>query len=383
MPSISADSHAYWNFPLWESSGTGTTPMVASHDNVFNSLSLARLSGKPFFVSEWDQAWPDEWRAESPLAYAAVAAFQGWSGVTIHTYRYNTWDAEDRLGGGAETINSITYRNHFDASNDPAKFGLFYHAALLLRRGDVQPSQAATAVQLPGLGLDRPDLGSTAWLLKNPSDLLGLRGLPELQRLSLLLPDQSAPGAEIQALAGLEASSPVAFPVPESQGQVTSDTGELWRSWHKRYATIDTPRTKAAYGFLAANGPIYLQGLALEVATDFAVIALSSLTDDPLHVSSSILLTAVGRCDNTDAQYDPGAQVAGQLRPPPGAYRAHPGENPPEHEPPRPESPRHQRARRAGHPPAGRICPAARRWDPELRDRPPAGLEPIDDILFN
>ncbi len=313
------DSHAYWNFPLWESSGTNTTPMVASHDNVFNSLSLARLAGKPFFVSEWDQAWPDEWRAESPLAYAAVAALQGWSGVTIHTYRYSTWDAEERLGGGAETINSITYRNHFDAANDPAKFGLFYHAALLLRRGDVQPAQKTTAVQLPGLEIDPASPGGSgskercSWLLKRPSDLPGLRGLPEMQRLSLLLGGKARTASDTHPLADLATSGLV----PESQGQVESVTGELWRSWHKRFGTIDTPRTKAAYGFLAADGPVYFQGLALEVTTDFAVIALSSLTDDPLDRSSSILLTAVGRCDNTDAQYDPDHRLQASFGRPP------------------------------------------------------------------
>ena len=47
-----------------------------------------------------------------------------------------------------------------------------------------------------------------------------------------------------------------------------------------------------------------LSGLELESSTDFATIALSSLTDDPLDRSDSILLTAVGRSDNTGAEYD-------------------------------------------------------------------------------
>jgi hypothetical protein len=263
--------------------------MVRSHRNTFAGLSLMRLANKPFFVSEWDHAWPDEWRAESPLAYAAVAAFQGWSGLTIHTYRYSTWEAEDRLGGGAETINSITYRNHFDAGNDPAKFGLWHHAALLLRRGDVRRADEALTVWLA----DDPQ----RWLLHKPSDVAVLAAVPECHRLTISLPENRDGAAETQWAAD-DAM------IEDSAGEVASDTGELWRSWRAGYGWIDTPRTKAAYGFLGEAAPIVLRGLKLDVRTDFATIALSSLTDEPLERSDSILLTAVGRCDNTDAAYD-------------------------------------------------------------------------------
>lgn len=291
------DSHVYWNFPLWEdlqTPGTGTQPMVAAYDNAFAMLSMNRLAGKPFFISEWDHAWPDEWRAEASLAYAAVAAFQGWSGVTIHTYRYSSWPAEDRIGGGAETINGITYRNHFDSANDPAKFGLFYHAALLLRRGDVAPARQIAAVQFPR--------DPAEFLLKRPGEIPALKALPEQHKTVLVLPGAEAGGVPPTFDRQQPWDSAL---VSESQEQVLCDTGELGRSWKQRWGWIDTPRTKAVYGFLAANSPLQLNGLTLEVQTDFAVIALSSLSDDPLDQSASILLTAVGRCDNTDAGYNP------------------------------------------------------------------------------
>ena len=92
--------------------------------------------------------------------------------------------------------------------------------------------------------------------------------------------------------------------IEEATGEVASDTGELWRSWQKRIGVIDSPRTKAAYGFLGEAGLIKMNGLELEVKTDYAVIALSSLTDDSLDCSGSILLTAVGRCENSQAEYN-------------------------------------------------------------------------------
>ena len=284
-----ADSHAYWSFPLWESPpGTQTAPMVGATDNTFAGLSMMRTLDRPFFVSEWDQPWPDEWRAESPLAYAAIAALQGWSGATIHTYRYGTWKPVERLGGGGSTINGITYRNHFDSFNDPAKFGLFYQAALILRRGDVQPAEQKVAVQV------QEDGG--AWLLRRPDDVPALRLLVEKHRVGMSYPGE-APQADMTV-------APDEQMVKPGNDEVLSDTGEVWRSWTRRIGWIDTPRTKAAYGFLGAAGPLKLKGLEIEVKTDFATVALSSLTDDPIEQSDSLLLTAIGRCDNTDARYD-------------------------------------------------------------------------------
>ena len=109
---------------------------------------MMRAVDRPFFVSEWDHAYPAEYRAESSLTLAAVSAFQGWGGCTIHTYRYSTWEPENRIAGGSSTINGIVYRNFFDSFNDPAKFGLFYQAALLLRRGDVKPGKEMVALRV-------------------------------------------------------------------------------------------------------------------------------------------------------------------------------------------------------------------------------------------
>ena len=287
-----ADSHAYWNFPLWETGGTQTAPMVGAVSNAFSVLSFAHLHGRPAFVSEWDHAWPDEWRAESPLAYAAVAALQGWSGVTIHTYRYSTWRPENRLGGGASTINGVTYRNHFDSFNDPAKFGLFYHAALLFRRGDVRRADTSVAVQAAA------EAEGEGWLLRRPGDLPALHLLPEKHRVGLLFPGEPCTADRI-----VHPGEPSVDP---STGEVRSDTGELWRSWTRRCAWIDTPRTQAAYGFIGRAGAIALHDLEIEARTDFATIALSSLSDDPIGESTDLFLVAVGRCDNAGAQYDEG-----------------------------------------------------------------------------
>ena len=86
-----------------------------------------------------------------------------------------------------------------------------------------------------------------------------------------------------------------------AKGEVRSDTGELYRSWEKKYGTIDTPKSKAVYGRLNENGEIALSGLKVKCKNDYAVIALSSLNNDlDLNRTDAILLTAVGKVENTD-----------------------------------------------------------------------------------
>ena len=92
--------------------------------------------------------------------------------------------------------------------------------------------------------------------------------------------------------------------VPITCRELRSDTGELYRNLDKRYGTIDTPRTKVAYGFLGAAGEISLRGFKIKAFSDFGVIALSSLTGDDIESADNLLLTAVGRADNTGAQYN-------------------------------------------------------------------------------
>ena len=46
-----------------------------------------------------------------------------------------------------------------------------------------------------------------------------------------------------------------------------------------------------------------LRGMKVRCKTDFAVVALSSLTDEGIASSDNLLLTAVGRAKNTDAKF--------------------------------------------------------------------------------
>lgn len=293
------DSHTYWyQFGCWtpDEKRFMNRSLLGERATWIEDLSSFRVLHKPFFASEWDHPWPNEYRAEGPLHLAAVAAYQGWSGAAIHTYRYDCREHIDQIGApiSSDAIGGVAYRGGvFDAFNDPARFGLFYHAALLLRRGDVREPDEATEIVLPGL------LRNGA-LVRSEN----MEGAAESRKIGVRLP-----GAPERA----RHQAPMEVPlVPPGATEIRSDTGELFRSLSKRYATLDTPCTKAAYGFLAAAGEVNLNGLKIRARTDFAVIALSSLTGAPIARANNLLLTAVGRADNTGAEYN--AEHTVQLR---------------------------------------------------------------------
>jgi hypothetical protein len=241
-----------------------------------------REFGKPFFTSEWDVTWPCEYRAESPLLFAAVGALQNWSGFTIHTYAYSSRLEDMKILGkesSSGALGNTGYREGvFSTWNDPAKFGLFYHAALITRRGDVAPARNKVTVKIGDLyNEDKPALEALCERSQVAVDFLGLTedGVPD--------------------------TTPI---VAKAATEVRSDTGELYRNWARKYGTIDTAMTKCVYGFVGGVAPIGLNGLTVDCKTDFAVIALSSLSKQPLSKTDNILLTAVGRATNTDIRFD-------------------------------------------------------------------------------
>lgn len=232
----------------------------------------------PTYISEWDMPWPNERRAESVLYSAALGAFQGWNGFAIHTYSYSTkLDKMDMLGYEvtAPKIGDVPYRQGVFATwNDPAKFGLFYHAALITRRGDVQEGKTLYGVDSKGqFQWDKERTGTNMERYKMVSSFEHKDGLP---------------------------------PLPEDTGEnfALSETGELYRNWEKEIGMIDSPKTKCVYGSLCRNGKQDLHGVSIECRNDYAVIAMSSLTDEVITESDNILLTTVGRAVNTDAKFE-------------------------------------------------------------------------------
>lgn len=279
------DSHPYiGGFHAWSEFEHRYTSrdITGQKLSVMDYVAISAQEDMPMFLSEWDQQWPNEYRAEAPIFAAAVGLFQGWSGLAIHTYSY-TWQLERMNTLGREvsspSIGGIAYRaGTFSTWNDPAKFGLFYHAALMTRRGDVAKAKGILRVK---------PKDHLTW---NQGHVGGFCEAARVVQAGWDVPEEACANAERND--------------PES---VLSDTGELYRNWKKQFGYVDTPMTKCVYGFLGRNEPVTLAGVTVRCVTDFAVIAMSSLSDRPITESDNILLTTIGRAQNTDYQ------VVGQI----------------------------------------------------------------------
>lgn len=241
-------------------------------------LCFHNVKGKPFFCGEWNMQWPNRYRAEAPLFIAAVGALQNWGGYAVHTYRYNSVQEEymTRKLGRDVVLGGGTARGSFDVYNDPALFGLFYHAALILRRGDVKPAEKSVTrgftkeYLLENFGYDYDIIGQT--VCEKHKVYMSYDGKSEGDYMY-------------------------------SEPQVTADTGEIFRDKEKGYGLIRTDKTKAIYGTFA-DMEVDLGDVTITCKNPYATIAMSSLDGEKISSSESILLTSIGNADNTDAVYN-------------------------------------------------------------------------------
>ena len=268
-----------------------------------------RALDQPYFISEWNMTWPNHYRAEGPMIYAALGCLQGFGGYTMHTYSYQARQTDDMMLGKetyANAIDGVAYREGiFSSFKDPALFGLFYHASLMMRRGDVAEANRTIAVKTtPALSRFRADFLMD---MPAPFDRMVVEkyydrmttcyyGMGETSKIGVFV-DKAPEGVD-------EIWDEPRWGVDPSQDYLLSDNGQVYRSWGKNLGWIDSDRTKCVYGFLEKNGQIDLNGLSVECQNDYAVIAMSSLTDEALDKTDNIMLTTIGRACNKDAKFD-------------------------------------------------------------------------------
>jgi len=282
------DAHAYWQHPRFPRQPWSRTdwfvPNLAMVDDPEGStiarLALQRVAGKPFTVTEYNHPAPNEFRAEGIPLIAAYGALQDWDAVFLYSYHHavDEWDRQ-------------YLATYFDIDSDPGKMVQMPVGAAIFRRGDVSRARGELTYRL------NRDIACVAVSHTGFSPLENLRATgyqpASPLRLRTFL-DFSARGNSIR---GPGVSGPSAPPL-------RSDTGELnWQVDEKRggLVTIDTPRTKAVIGRLGGR-KVELEGLTVtmpETDTNFAAVTLTAMDGKPLAESGRILITAVGRVENT------------------------------------------------------------------------------------
>ena len=269
---------------------------LTERDGIMCPQIYGRLADKPYFVSEWDIPWPLDCRAEAPLLFASIGCLQEWGGFMVHTYGYTSRHNEFQPVGmeiASRTIGMGYHRQgQMTTWNDPALFGLFPHAALIMRRGDVSPANGSIAIKLTDMTAKMEDFNTEEYVK-------ALSNVAEYTKAGVEFDDLKSKTAKAHYTIGDKL-------IPGDGSYVRSDTGELYRNLKAQYGTINTERTQAAYGFIGKQGEIKTDDLTIRSETDFATVAVSSLNDSPIAQSNNILLTAVGRTRNTDERREYG-----------------------------------------------------------------------------
>jgi hypothetical protein len=92
------DAHAYWDHPhfprkAWDAKDwqIKNTPMVDSPEQAtLWQLAATRVAGKPFTVTEYNHAAPNEYQSECIPLIASLAAAQDWDAVFLFAYSHSS-----------------------------------------------------------------------------------------------------------------------------------------------------------------------------------------------------------------------------------------------------------------------------------------------------
>ena len=270
------DRHAYWAHPAVDN-GWGIEQILFNPNSSLKSgtgglleqITARRVAGKPFTLTEWNVASPNEFRADAQLYIPAYASMHGWN-LFQFLFNMNRALSEPKRIGSA-----------FDLERDVLQLSMWPATAVMFHRHDVRRCEPFFRENL------------TFAEAANPR---GKRiDAKKVVRTGLCT------GAGIAFSSG-SATDDAQIQVPSEEQKVfASGTGELF--WEKRgLFRIDTPRTQAFAGFVP-NETVKCRDVDFKTSNDFAVVIMTSRDNQPLKSSGRILMTATARCWNTGMKY--------------------------------------------------------------------------------
>ncbi|MBF8694848.1 cellulase family glycosylhydrolase [Pseudomonas fulva] len=243
-------------------------------DGLIDWLAAAQVVGKPLTVSEWNaEPFPLPDRHSLPLYIAGTASHQGWDAMLQYAY------SQQAFNPGWRTA------DNWHAYNDPALLATLPAAALIYRRGDVQPASTHYVfAPSPDTLFNQEITPRTSALLRTAVGLGQLQiALPATPELQWLKPAAIADGATVL-------HDPAQALLPADATESVSDTGELKRNWQSGLYTIDTPLTQAVTGWLGGR-TITLADVQVQASTPYASVAVQSLDGVVLGQSRSMLVS--------------------------------------------------------------------------------------------
>ncbi len=278
-------------------------------------LARNTVAGKPMIATEFNFPWPNEHRSEGLLLGTAYACLQDWDGLLLFEYNIN----EKRL-------------KNFRSQSDPSTWGTWPAAATMFHRHDVATAKNEVHV------VHTPRSRTVLQPDERTAPFTTFRYLPFLSKVRNAFPDKKYSGSADLVLAaapsnnapvakstpvirfkqppwkewqypafalkasqlGIEGYDEIQAKIADQPTQLLSDTGELHCNYGSGLFTINTPKTQAVIGFLGKAKDISLPKLSVtRCETEFATVTATSLDGQPIGASRRVLVTVVGRSENT------------------------------------------------------------------------------------
>ncbi|MGH1363395.1 MAG: hypothetical protein ACRBF0_07560 [Calditrichia bacterium] len=257
------DTHVYRRGRL---DSPGALPTIASE------VAFSKIAGLPLTVSEYGTIWPDQWRVTIPLQMAAHGSQQGWNALSIYAYRQSgTGPAEDLRGA-------------YNLYNDPVTMGIFPAAALLFRRGDIPKHSDRYEL----IWSEHEMYGPQVW--RNGEIPFFNTGIEMFELASRI-------DMEEEKLGELSASHDFAG-FEDVRGP---SGGAVQRDVNKSLLILNSPHSSGVSGKLRAKETYRCGGLKIKsLSSTIGAIHVSSLDSLPLENSNLLLISAIGRGENSN-----------------------------------------------------------------------------------
>jgi hypothetical protein len=263
-------------------------PMSHSpHEAVLLRLAAQRMEGKPFTVTEYNHPAPLDSQAECVPMIASFAAAQDWDGIWLYSYSHDNdqWDRQHLSG-------------FFDIDSNPAKWGFMPAGAVMFRDGTLRPFTEKT---VSALATSEANL---------TEDLARLHRAIEQNRVGFFGPLYPAMiSTAFSHVLYYSKKIPPQFTESDSDAAArltwnVMDNSGLYLIRNKR-SHVMTGSTRWCQ--------TVLEDVFVKVdQPEFAAIAITAMDGRALDDSQKILITACGRCENTEMEFSNDRRTVGR-----------------------------------------------------------------------
>jgi hypothetical protein len=275
--------NGYWDHPqVWKIQNDWANLSKAPIDNqpqlgnmagsLIPHFAQAKLAGKPFLITEWNDCFPNEYRLEGAPFLAAYADLQGWDGALQFDFDH-----------GTPSVDSL---RPFELSTSPDALAQWVAAAPLFHRRDIR--------EAPGEVVEHVS-EEKALSMPSYSDFIDRHPwLPFVTKVSRKITDSKADTDD--GWAAYQKNFDV-----QAQA-VTSETGELVFGSKDRFLRISAPRVQGGMGAWKGRKEDF-PAFTVELKNDWASVYMVSRQAVPLDAAATVYLVVVTPVKMTGQTY--------------------------------------------------------------------------------